>query len=73
MITNHSTDQAPIVPAEEIDRDAGRSEDCLLGEVPLIGLPLDRVARELFLLVFQCEKVLENVDLGDLPTRARSP
>lgn len=36
------------------------------GEVPLIGLPLDRVARELFLFIFQREKILEDVDLGDL-------
>ena len=36
------------------------------GEVPLIGLPLDRVARELFLFIFQRENILEDVDLGDL-------
>ena len=36
------------------------------GKMPLIGLPLDRVARELFLFIFQREKILEDVDLGDL-------
>ena len=39
------------------------------GEVPLIGLPLDRVARELFLFIFQREKILEDVDLGDLTSQ----
>lgn len=33
------------------------------GEVPLVWLPLDRIARELFLLVFECEQILENIHL----------
>jgi hypothetical protein len=31
-------------------------------EVPLIWLPLDRIARELFLLVFQRQHILEDID-----------
>ena len=36
-------------------------------EVLLIWLPLDRVARELFLLILQGEEILEDIDLRDLP------
>ncbi len=36
------------------------------GDVPLIRLPLHRVARELFLLILQREHILEDVDQGDL-------
>ncbi len=39
------------------------------GEMPIIELPLDRVARELFLLILQREKILEDIDLRDLPSQ----
>jgi hypothetical protein len=39
-------------------------------EVSLIRLPLHRVARELLLLIFQREQVLEDVHQGDLSGQA---
>ena len=39
-------------------------------EVPLVWLPLDRIARELFLLVFQREQILENIHHRFLPGQA---
>ena len=40
------------------------------GYVQLVRLPLHRITRELFLLVFEREDVLEDVDLGHLPGQA---
>jgi len=39
-------------------------------EVLLIWLPLDRVARELFLLILECEEILEDVDQCGLSSQA---
>jgi hypothetical protein len=39
-------------------------------EVSLIWLPLNRIARELFLLVFQGEEILENIHHRFLPCQA---
>jgi hypothetical protein len=39
-------------------------------EVPLVWLPLDRIAREFFLLVFQREQILENIHHRFLPGQA---